>query len=231
MSGLVAAIALYAAVSLLVPRPYPTPLDFREATAPSYLLLQVAVGVLVLAMAGPIPDLAPAGLAWGYAAGLAFVTAPHLLGIARGECVHQFEVADLHPPKLVAPREALLCAVVFPAIAASEEVVFRGVVRLPEPLVVVGQWLVYRAGSRTAPAFSAVACVLLGALHQATGSLGAVIGAHAAIQTLTGWLRAPGLFGGVYPLLEQAKWRNLAPAWQQAALGLAAGAGLLVLLR
>jgi len=231
MSGLVVALALYAAVSLLVRPPYPTPLDFRDATAPAHLLLQVAVAMLILATVGPFPDFAPTSLAWGYAAGLVFVAVPHIFGIARRECIHQLEITDLHPSRLMLPRELILCGLVFPAIAASEEVVLRGVFRLPEPLVVVVQWLVYLAASRTAAAPSAIACVLLGALHQATGSLAAVIGAHAAIHTLTGWLRGPGLFGSVYPLLDQAKWRNLAPAWQQAALAVAAGALVLTLVR
>ena len=231
MAGLAGALALYAAVSLSVRRPYPTPLDFRDATAPAYLLLLVAVAVLVLAILAPFPLIAPASFGWGYAAGLAFVGAPHLVGIARRECIHQFEVRDLHSLRSIVPRELLLCGLTFPAIATAEEVVFRGVLKLPEPAVAVAQWLVYVAGSRMGAGAAAIACALLAGLHEMTGSLGVVIGAHAAVQTLTGRLSSPGLFGGVYPLLEQAKWKSLSPGWQKAAVELAAGAMLIGLSR
>lgn len=228
---LIFALVLYGAISLCVRRPFATPLDFLEATAPSYLLLKVAVAVLVLAILAPLPALNAASLAGGYAAGLAFVAVPNLVGIARGECIHQFEVLDLHPMRSVLPRELLLGIATFPAIAFCEEVVFRGVIRLPEPAVAAAQWLVYLTGSRTGAGSLAISCAFLAALHERTGSLGVVIGAHAALYTLTGRLRSPGLFGGVYPLLEQAKWKNLAPGWRRAALELAAGAFLVWLVR
>jgi membrane protease YdiL (CAAX protease family) len=229
--GLVIALVLYAAVSLTVRRPSPTPLDFRDVTAPAYLLLQVAVAVLVLALL-PIPyEVDAIGLARGYAAGLAFVGAPQLVGIARRECIRLFEINYLYPVSSILPRELLLCAATFPAIAVCEEVALRGVAPGPEAAVAAAQWLVYLAGSRTGVGAPAIACAFLAALHQRTGSLEVVIGAHAAIQTLTGRLRSPGLFGAVYPLLEQAKWKNLAPAWRQAAVELGAAALLIGLAR
>ena len=231
MAGLAIAVILYAAVSLAARRPSPTPLDFREVTAPAYLLLHVAVAVLALAILAPLPRISGPALAWGYAAGLAFVGAPHLVGIARRECIHQFEVRDLYPLVTILPRELLLCCATFPAIAACEEVAFRGVLGLPEPAVAAAQWLVYVAGSRTGVGAPLIACAFVAALHQQTGSLGVVIGAHAAIHTLTGRLRSPGLFGTVYPLLEQAKWKHLAPGWRKAAVELGAGALLIGLAR
>jgi len=227
MAGLAFALLFYAAVSFVVRRPYQTPLDFRAATAPSYQLLLLAVVALVLVTLGPLPVIAPVSFAWGYAAGAAFVAAPHLLGIARKECLHQFEIRDLYGLWTVVPRELLLVGVTFPAIALAEEVVFRGVLPIPWPAVVLVQWLVYRAGARNGGLDSAIACLLLAGLHQASGELGAVVGAHAAIHTLTGLLRSPGLFGGVFPLLEQARLRNLSPGWQKLIVELAA-AGVLV---
>lgn len=229
--GLALALLLYAAISLAVRRPYATPLDFCEATAPSYLLLLLATAVLVLAALGPLPAIAPASFAWGYSAGAAFVAAPHLLGIARRECVHQFEIRDLYGLRTIVPRELLLCVVTFPAIALCEEVVFRDVVTAPWPAVALVQWLVYRAGARNGAVASAIACLFLAGLHQSSGGLGAVVGAHAAIQTLTGLLRSPGLFGGVFPLFEQARWRNLAPDGQLLVVELAAAAALVGLAR
>ena len=223
MFGLVIALGLYTTVSLAVRRPSPTPLDFRDVTAPAYLLLHVAVAILVLAASVPLPGIDAAALAWGYTAGLAFVGAPHVIGIARRKCIHQFEIKDLYPMWTILPRELLLCSATFPAIAACEEVAFRGVVDLPEQAVAAVQWLVYGAGSRTGVGAPLIACAFLAALHQRTGSLAVVIGAHVAIQTLTGWLRSPGLFGAVYPLLEQAKWKNLGPGWRKAVVELAAG--------
>ncbi len=231
MAGLAIALVLYAAVSLSVRRPYATPLDFLAATAPGYLLLQMAVAVLMLAILLPLPTLVPSFVGGGYAAGLAFAAAPHVLALARRESIHQFEIKELYSLRSIVPRELLLCAVTFPAIAAAEEVVFRGVVRLPAPAVALVQWLVYVAGARRGAGASAVSCIFLAALHQTTDSLGAVIGAHAAIQTLTGSLRSPGLFGAVYPLFEQARWRSLSPAWQKVATELAAGAALVALFR
>jgi membrane protease YdiL (CAAX protease family) len=227
MVGLAIAVILYAAVNLVVRRPSPTPLDFRDVTAPAYLLLHVAVAVLVLAVLAPPPEINTAGLAWGYAAGLAFVGAPHLVGIARGECIHQFEIKDLYPASTIIVRELLLCGVTFPAIAVCEEVAFRAVLGLPDAGVAAAQWLVYLAGSRTGVVAPLISCAFLAALHQQTGSLAVVIGAHAAIQTLTGRLRSPGLFSAVYPLLEQTKWKNLGPGWRQAAAELGAGAVLI----
>lgn len=231
MAGLGLAVLLYAAISLAVRRPYLTPLDFREATAPSYLLLLVAAAVLVLAAIGPLPVIAPVSVAGGYAAGALFVAAPHLLGIARRECLHQFEIRDLHSLRTIVPRELLLCAAAVPAIALCEEVVFRSVLPIPWPAVPLVQWLVYRTGARKGAVASAISCFFLAALHQASGGLGAVVGAHAAIQTLTGLLRSPGLFGGVFPLLEQARFRNFAPGWQKVAAELAAAAALVGLAR
>ena len=101
---------------------------------------------------------------------------------------------------------------------------------LPEPVVAAAQWLVYLAGSRTGVSAPLI-CVFLAALHQRSGSLAAVIGAHAVIQTLTGRLRSPGLFGAVYPILEQAKWKNLAPGWLKVAVELGAGVLLVGLTR
>jgi membrane protease YdiL (CAAX protease family) len=231
MAGLVLALLLYASISVAVRRPYPTPLDFREATAPSYLLLLLAVAVLLLAALDPLPVIAPVSFARGYAAGAAFVAAPHLVGIARRECLHQFEIRDLHDLRTIVPRELLLCGFTFPAIALCEEVAFRGVLPSPWPAVALVQWLVYRTGARNGAGASAIACLFLAGLHQGSGGLGAVVGAHAAIQTLTGLLRSPGLFGGVFPLLEQVRWRNLSPGWQNRAVELAAGGALLGLAR
>jgi hypothetical protein len=231
MAGLAFALPLYAAISLVVRRPYQTPLDFRAATAASYQLLLLAVVVLVLVALAPLPVIGPVSFAWGYAAGAAFVAAPHLLGIARKECLHQFEIRDLYGLWSVVPRELLLVGVTFPAIALCEEVVFRGALPIPRPAIALVQWLVYRAGARNGAGEPAIACLLLAGLHQASGELGAVVGAHAAIQTLTGLLRSPGLFGGVFPLLEQARWRNLAPGWQKLAVALAAAGVLLGLAR
>ena len=231
MAGLAVALLLYAALSLVVRRPYATPLDFREATSPYYLLLLVAAAVLVLAVLGPLPVIAPASVAGGYAAGAAFVAAPHVLGLARRECLHQFEVRDLHSLSTVLPRELLLGGLALPAVALCEEVVFRSALPVPWPAVPVVQWLVYRAGPRNRAVDSAVACLFLAALHRATGGLGAVVGAHAAIQTLTGLLSSPGLFGGVFPLLDQARFRNLAPGWLKRTAELAAAAALVGLAR
>ena len=229
IARLIIALVLYTAVSLSVRRPSPTALDFLDATAPGFLLLQVAVAVLVLAILAPFPVITAAALGWGYAAGLAFVGVSHLVGIARRECIHQFEIRNLYPMGSILPRELLLCGVAFPAIAICEEVVLRGVLHAPEPAVAAAQWLVYLAGSRTGLGGSVTSCVFLAALHERTGSLGVVVGAHAALQTLTGRLRSPGLFGSVYPLLEQAKWKNLAPSWRKAAVELAAGAFMIAL--
>ena len=231
MAGLALAVLVYAAISLAVRRPFATPLDFREATAPSYLLLLVATAVLILASLDPLPVIAPVSVAWGYAAGTAFVAAPHLLGIARRDCLHQFEIRDLHGLRTIVPRELLLCGVTFPAIALGEEAVFRGVLLAPWPAVVLVQWLVYRAGGRNGAVASAISCLFLAGLHEASGGLGAVVGAHAAIQTLTGLLRSPGLFGGVFPLLEQARFKNLSPGWQKLCVELAAAAALVGLAR
>ncbi len=231
MVGLALAVFVYAAISLAVRRPYATPLDFREATAPSYLLLLVATAVLILASLDTLPLVAPVSVAWGYAAGTAFVAAPHLLGIARRECLHQFEIRDLHSLRTIVPRELLLCGVTFPAIALCEEAVFRGVLPIPWPAVALVQWLVYRAGGLKSAGASAISCLFLAGLHQASGGLGVVVGAHAAIQTLTGLLRSPGLFGSVFPLLEQARWRNVSPGWQKLSVELAAAAALVGLTR
>lgn len=231
MAGLALAVLVYAAISLAVRRPYTTPLDFREATAPSYLLLVLATAVLILYFPRPLPVIAPVSFAWGYAAGMAFVAAPHILGIARRECLHQFEIRNLHRMRAIVSRELLLCGVAFPAIALCEEVVFRGVRPAPWPAVALVQWTVYRAGARNGAVASAIACLFLAGLHEASGGLGAVVGAHAAIQTLTGLLRSPGLFGDVYPLLEQVRWRNFSPGWQKLAVELAAGAALVGLAR
>ena len=223
-AGVVVGLVVYAAVSLLIARPSATPLDFLAATAPAYLLLQVAVAVFVLAILTPFPANSPVAFGWGYGMGLAFVAAPQLVGIARRECIHQFEIRNLYPLSSILPRDLLLCAVVFPIIAACEEVVFRGILKVPEPAVAVAQWLVYWAGSRTGAGGPAIPCAFLAALHQRADSLGTVVGAHAAIQTLTGRLRSPGLFGGVYPLLEQAKWKDLGLNWRKVVVELAAGA-------
>jgi hypothetical protein len=110
--------------------------------------------------------------------------------------------------------------VTFPALATCEEVVLRGVPAWPEPLVVAVHALVCLLASRRYPWGTVTACAFLGLLHSATGSLAVVIGGHAAVETFTGRLRFPGLFGQVFPLLEQAGWRNLGPAW----LGLTAEA-------
>jgi len=158
MVPLAIAAVLYTMVSLAVRHPSPTPLDFRDVTAPAYLLLRVAVAVLVLAILAPPSTLNATALAWGYAAGLTFVGVPHLVGISRRECIQQFEIKDLYPVWTIVPRELLLWGVTFPAITACEEVAFRGVVHLPEPVVAAAQWLVYLAGSRTgvsAPLISA----------------------------------------------------------------------------
>jgi membrane protease YdiL (CAAX protease family) len=227
---LVAALVLYAGVSTVVRRPYATPLDFRDVTAPAYLFLQVAVAVLVLAVLPPALPIVPASVAYGYVAGLAFVAAPALAAIVRREWIHQFEVRDLHSLRMVLPREALLCLVAIPAIATCEEVFFRGVLGRPEPAVMAAQWLTCRAaGVRAGPAASV--CGFLAVLHYTTGSLGLVIGAHAAVQTLTGHVRSPGLFSGLYALFEQARSRSLGPTWQRAALELASGAAIVLLAR
>jgi hypothetical protein len=231
MVPLAIAVVLYTVVSLAVRHPSPTPLDFRDVTAPAYLLLHVAVAVLVLVILAPLSTINATALAWGYAAGLAFVGAPHLVGVAWRECIHQFEIKDLYPMWVIVPRELLLCGVTFPAIAACEEVAFRGVMHLTEPAVAALQWLLYLAGSRAGARAPLIACVFLAALHGRTGSLAVVIGAHAAVQTLTGRLRSPGLFGAVYPLLEQAKWKNLAPGWRTVAVELGAGALLVAFSR
>ena len=223
IAGLVISLVVYTGVSLLIARPSATPLDFLAATAPGYLFLQVAVGVFVLAILTPFRTISLVAFGWGYAVGLAFVAAPQLVGIGRRECIRQFEIRNLYPLSSILPRELLLCAVTFPAIAACEEVVFRGILKVPEPAVAVLQCLVYWAGSRTGAVGPAVPCAFLAALHQRTGSLGTVIGAHAAIQTLTGRLRSPGLFGSVYPLLEQARWKDLGSDWRKVAVELAAG--------
>jgi hypothetical protein len=231
MTGLALAVLVYAAISLAVRRPYPTPLDFRESTAPSYLLLIVATAVLILCALDPLPAIAPASFAWGYAAGAAFVAAPQLPGLARRECFHQFEIRNLHGLRAILPRELLLCGLVFPAIAFSEEAVFRGVLPAPWPAVALAQWLVYRAGTRGGALPSAISCLFLAALHEASGGLGAVVGAHAAIHSFTGLLRSPGLFAGVFPLFEQARVRNLSPGWQRLAVELAVVAGVVGLAR
>jgi hypothetical protein len=221
VTGLVVAAAVYAAVSLRVRHPAPTPLDFRAATAPAYAMLQVATAVLVLTLIAPPLALEPAALVRGYAAGLAFVAAPQIVGIARRECLHQAEVLDLHPSRVsIALRDLLQGAVTLPTLAACEEVVLRGLVAVPEPIVVAAHALVCLLASRRYPWGTVAACAFLGLLHSATGSLALVIAAHAAVQTFTGRLRLPGLFGRVFPLLEQAGWRNLGPAW----LGLTAEA-------
>lgn len=224
IAGLVIGFVVYTAVSLLIARPSATPLNFLAATVPGYLVLQMAVAAFVLAILTPFRTISLVAFGWGYAVGVAFVAAPQLVGIARRECIHQFEIRNLYPLSSLLPRELLLCAVIFPAIAACEEVMFRGILKVPEPAVAVVQWLVYWAGSRTGAGGPAIPCAFLAALHQRTGSLGTVIGAHAAIQTLTGRLRSPGLFGGVYPLLEQAKWKDLGSDWRKGAVELAAGA-------
>jgi len=226
LARLFVGLVLYTVVSVFVRHPSLTPLDFLEATAATYLLLQVTVAIFILAILAPLPVISVRAFAWGYVAGLAFVASPHLVGIARRECIHQFEIRNLYRLSSILPRELLLCGVTFPAIAACEEVVFRGILEVPEPAVAVAQWLVYWAGSRSGVSGPALSCAFVAALHQRTGLLGAVIGAHAAIQTLTGRLRSPGLFGRVYPLLEQAKWRDLGPAWRKTAVELAVGAVL-----
>lgn len=224
------ALVLYLVVSAAIRRPFPTPLDFQAVTAPGYLMLQVAVAVLVLAILAPLPDINPAAVGWGYAAGLAFVAAPNLVGLARRQCIYQFEIRDLYTLWSILPREMLLCGATFPAMALCEEVIFRGTLHLPEPAVAALQWLVYLAGSRTRVGGLAMSCAFLAALHTRTGSLGVVIGAHAALQTLTGRLRSPGLFGGVYPLLDQLKWKNLEPGWLKAVIEALTGAVLVGLI-
>lgn len=231
MAGLGLALLVYAAVSFSVRRPYQTALDFRAATAPTYLALILAVVLLMLEALAPLPEIAARPFAWGYAAGAAFVAAPQVVGLARRECLHQFEVRDLYRPSLIVPRELLLVALVFPAIALCEEVVFRSALPLPKPAIALVQWLVCRASARNNPADSAIACLFLAGLHHAGDSLWAVVGAHAAIQTLTGRLRSPGLFGDVFPLLEQVRFKNLSPAWQKAAAEVAAAALLVALAR
>ena len=224
IAGLVVGLIAYTVVSLSIRRPSATPLDFRDVTAPGYIFLQVAVAILLLALLVPFPAVTTAEFGWGYVLALAFVGVPQLVGVAQRQCIHQFEIGNLYPMWSILPRELLLCGLAFPAIAFGEEVVFRGILHLPQPVVAAAQWLVYLVGSRAGAGSLAIACAFLAALPVETGSLGVVIGAHAALHTLTGQLRSPGLFGGVYPLLEQAKWRNLAPGWRKAAVELAAGA-------
>jgi hypothetical protein len=214
-----------------VRRPFLTPLDFRAATAPTYQLLQLAMVVLVLAALGPLPSLAPASLAWGATAGAAFVAAPLLVGVARGECLHQFEIRDLHGLATILPRNALLVAATVPAIALAEEAVFRGALAMPWPAIAIAQWLWYAGRSRERAGATALACLFLAGLHAASGDLGLVVGAHAAIQALTGRLASPGLFGDAYPVLEQVGVRHLAPALHRLGLQLAAAAVLVGLLR
>lgn len=229
IAGRVVVLLLYAGVSLCVRRPFATALDFRHATGPGYLLLLAAVAVLVLAILAPFPAMTAVELGSGYALGLAFVIVPQLIGIARRECIHQFEIWNLYPMRSILPRELLLCVVTFPAIAAAEEVVFRGILWIPELAIAAAQFLLYLTGSRTAAPNLAISCAFLATLHWRTGSLGLVIGAHAALQTLTGRLRSPGLFGGVYPLMEQARWKSLAPAWRDTVLEAVTGALLVAL--
>ena len=183
----------------------------------------MAVGAAVVAILPPFPAIHPAALAWGLVLGLGFVSIPQVVGIARRECLHQFEIRNLYPLRSILWREILLCGATFPAIATCEEVVFRGVLPLPPLAVAAAQFLVYVAGSPRRPVSLAISCAFLAALYEVTGSLGVVIGAHTALHTLTGRLRSPGLFGGVYPLLEQVKWRNLAPAWQEGIAEVAIG--------
>jgi hypothetical protein len=225
MLPLAGALVVYALVSLRVPRPYPTPLDFRAATSPFFALLQVSLAVLIAAQA-PLPeaDLAAAGR--GYLAGLLFVLGPQLVGIARRECIHQFEVKELYRPAEVAAREAVACFLAFPAIAACEEILLRGTVRAPEPAIAAVQFLLGLAASRARVFDLAVACALLAALHWRTGSLALVIGAHAAVLTMTGRPGTPGLFSAVYPLLLQARWKCLSPAWQTGAAQVAVAAAV-----
>jgi hypothetical protein len=231
MAGLALALLLYAVVSLSVQRPYQTPLDFRAATAPSYLGLLVAIAVLILAAVAPAPAIGVSSVAWGYAAGVAFVAAPQIVGIARRECVHQFEIRNLHGPREVVARELLLVGAVFPLIALCEEVVLRSALPLPKTAVPLLQWILYRASTRGRAVETAVACLFLAGLDQAVDDLGVVVGAHAAIQTLTGRLSSPGLFGDAYPLLSQLRFRSLSPRWQTAVAEIATAALLVGLAR
>lgn len=231
MAGLALAVLLYAALSLAVRRPYQTPLDFRAATAPSYQLLQVAVAVMVLASLDARPDVAPSTFALGCAVGAAFVAAPHVVGIARRECLHQFEIRNLHPLRAIVPRDVLLFGVTIPAIALCEETVLRLALPLPWQAVPLVQWLLCRASGRATPGASALACLLLAGLHGVSGNLGLVVGAHAAIQALTGRLTSPGIFGDVFPLLQQVRLRNLSPARLTLAAELAAGVAVVAFTR
>ena len=214
MVGALAAAGIYLTATRLVPRPRPTPLDFLAATAPGYLCFLVAVASTAIAVSASVLTIPLQGVAWGYAVGVLFSTLPIGLAIVRREWIHQFEIKDLYSLRQIVPREILLCAVVIPAIAVCEELIFRTALPLPTVVVVVVQWLVYTAGSRSGWRRTVTPCAFLAALHFVTGSLGIVIGAHAAMQTLGGRLRSPGIFSDVYPLLEQAKSRTLGPDWE-----------------
>ena len=229
IAGPVFALVVYAVATSVARRPALTPLDFLAATSPGYLGLQAALAVFVLALVVPYRTISVRDAVLGYAVGVVFVIAPYAVGIARRESFHQFEVRDLYPRGTIVRREALLCAIAVPVIAACEESAVRGVVRVPEAVVFVVQWLLYAAGSRSRATRALLPCALLALLHQRTGSLGLVIGAHAAIQTLGGRLRSPGIFGDVYDLLAQAQWRDLGPRWMRVAVELAVGAAVVAL--
>lgn len=226
MAAVAVAVAAYALVGLPVRRPAPTPLDFRAIVSPSWVLFQVAVAVMMFAVLPPLPAIDPAGAWRGFAAGLAFVGAVHLPAILRGECVHQFEVRNLYSAGGVLRGEAA-AGIAILAASASQEMVLRGVVRAPEWAVASIQFVLCLPSSRRAVAAVAVACAFVAGIHAATGSLGCAIGAHAGIQALAGWLRPPGIFAAVYPLLEQARWKNLGPAWHRWLAAAAAGGALI----
>src|SRR2546426_8637798 len=76
MIPLAIAVLLYTLVSLAVRHPSPTPLDFRDVTAPAYLLLHVAVARPVLVILAPLSTLNPTALPRGYAGASPFWAGP-----------------------------------------------------------------------------------------------------------------------------------------------------------
>lgn len=218
--SLLLALALYVLVSVSVPLPRPTPLDFRSIAGLPFVLLQLAMATILLVLAGRAVQIAPADFALGYAAGTAWTLAPYLLSPRR--CTHQFEVRNLYPFSEVAGRELLVLAVAVPAIALCEETLLRGA-GLPAWVPFAAQAALCLPRGRRDPIGVVLACGVLAALHATTGSVSVAAGAHAAILTFAGRLRSPGVFGAVYPLFEQARLRDLSPAWRAKAVEIAAG--------
>jgi len=221
---------LYGGASFCVPRARKDALDFPAATGPRFMGLCAGVALTTSALVG-FPESAETGAVLrGWIAGAMFVAVPQGLAVLRRRFAHQWEVAGFCSVRSIMVRNMAMALLVFPAVALCEQTLLRGAWPVPGPAAVGLQWILLFPRGRRSAVEGVIPCAFMGGLHMATGSVWMVIGAHAALQTLTGRLGTAGLFGDAYALGEQINWRNLCPAWQQALAEVAVGVCLCLFL-